>query len=141
LKILALPATEVADLIVAQFYLLIAWATVRLRRRGDLLRTVSPNGPRSTRQDVGRLARVALAVDRVSRFGIIHPTCLVRAIALERMIHRVDAGPAVVRVGVLPGGQTLAAHAWIELDGRVVGDEPSFIRRFVPLSDFSAMRK
>ena len=139
-KLLALPAMDVADLVVAQLYILFAWARVRLRRRRALLRTVAPRSVPSQRHDLVRLTRIALAVDRVARFGVVQPTCLVRAIALELMIRRAGAGSAVVRVGVLPGGRTLAAHVWIELDGQVIGDEPPFVRQFIPLSDVSAMR-
>ena len=133
---------EFADLVLAQWYLLAALWTVRRRPRGELLKPVGPQpasgGQRDTR-DSGRLERMAVAVDRVARFGVFRPTCLVRAVALESQIRRANAGPAVVRVGVSQVAGELYAHAWIELEGRVIGDELSRVRRFTPLHDFSAL--
>jgi hypothetical protein len=63
----------------------------------------------------------------------------VRAVALERLVRRSHAGHAIVRVGVLRGSAELFAHAWIEIDGRIVGDERSHVRRFTPLESFSAL--
>lgn len=132
---------EFIDLVLAQWWLLAALWTVRRRPRGGLLRPVSvperAGGPRNDE----RLERLAVAVDRVSRYGLFRPTCLVRAVALESQIRRANAGPAVVRVGVTQVSGELLAHAWIELEGQVIGDEPSHVRRFTPLHDFSALAR
>jgi len=132
---------EFADLLVAQWYLLTALWTVRRRPRGELLRPVGNRAGAGGAPDDARLERMALAVDRVARFGLFRPTCLVRAVALERQIRRAHAGSAVVRIGVAPVGGELLAHAWIELEGRVIGDEVANIRRFTPLHDFSALAR
>jgi hypothetical protein len=138
-RLFAIPVREVGDLILAQWSLVIAFGLVRIRRKGELLRRAQTADTTTGPRDEQRLARVATALDRVSRFGPIRPTCLVRALALERMIRRAHAGPAVVRVGVLRSDGQLFAHAWIELGGRVIGDEPAHVRRFTPLHDFSAL--
>jgi len=130
---------EFADLVVAQWYLLVALWTVRRRPKGGLLRAVSDGHLAGGVRDDARLERLALAVDRVARFGVFRPTCLVRAVALERQIRRANAGPAVVKVGVSQTAGKLMAHAWIELEGQVIGDEPARVRRFTPLHDFSAL--
>ena len=138
-KLFAITPRESADLVVAQWYLLAALWTVRRRPKGGLLRAV-PDGPVAGGvRDDARLERLAVAVDRVARFGLFRPTCLVRAVALERQIRRANAGPAVVRVGVSQVAGKLLAHAWIELEGQVIGDEQARVRRFTPLHDFSAL--
>jgi hypothetical protein len=138
-RLFQLSLREIGELVVAQGFLLTALWTVRRRAKGDLLRPVPVAEASAGATDEQRLARVAVAVDRVSRHGLFRPTCLVRAIALERLVRRAHAGHAVVRVGVLKGGREFFAHAWIEIDGRVVGDEPSHVRRFTPLESFSAL--
>lgn len=132
---------EFADLVAAQWYLLAALWTVRSRPRGDLLRPVSEGSSAGGLPDGARLERMALAVDRMARFGLFRPTCLVRAVALERQIRRARAGNAVVRLGVSPVGGELLAHAWIEMEGRVIGDDLAKVRRFTPLHDFSALAR
>lgn len=141
-RLFNLTPSEFADLVLAQWWLLAALWAVRRRPRGELLRPVhaATAGGRGPRDDA-RLERLAVAVDRVSRFGLFRPTCLVRAVALESQIRRANAGPAVVRVGVAQVAGELLAHAWIELEGQVIGDEPSHVRRFTPLHDFSALAR
>ena len=138
-RIRSLEWREITDLLVAQGSLLAAWWTVQRRPKGELLRRIPSPVQSGDARDERRLARLAVAVDRVSRFGMFRPTCLVRAVALERQIRSANAGAAVVRVGVMLGGAKLLAHAWIEIDGRVVGDEPSHVRRFTPLHDFTSL--
>jgi hypothetical protein len=138
-RLFNLTPREFVDLVLAQYWLLAALWTVRRRPRGELLRPVSEAPPANGSRDDARLERLAVAVDRVARFGLFRPTCLVRALALESQIRRAKAGPAVVRVGVTQVAGELYAHAWIELEGRVIGDEVSHIRRFTPLHDFSAL--
>ena len=140
-RLFSLPAREFGELLVAQGYLVRALWTVRQRPKGELLRPVDGVAPTHSHPDAAQLTRLVTAVDRAANHGVFRPTCLVRAVALERMIVRAGAGPAVVRVGVQRDDQQFHAHAWIELDGRVVGDEPSRIRRFTPLHDFSALAR
>jgi len=42
---------------------------------------------------------------------------------------------------VLRGGDDFMAHAWIELAGRIIGDEPARVALFTPLHDFSALAR
>jgi hypothetical protein len=137
-KLSNLTPVAFADLVSAQWNLLVALWIVNHRPRGELLRPVAEPQSADSRRDEARLERLALAVDRVARFGLFRPTCLVRAVALERQIQHANAGPAVVRVGVAQVAGELLAHAWIELEGQVIGDEQARVRRFTPLHDFSA---
>jgi hypothetical protein len=135
---LTLPLGEVADLVVAQIGLLTALWIVRVRSRGNLLHPVRSSTRPATSLDERSVERMATAFDRVARFGLFRPTCLVRAIALERYL-RGACPHASVRVVVLREGDRLLAHAWIEVGNRVIGDEPSHVHRFTPLHDFTAL--
>jgi hypothetical protein len=138
-RLFAIPVREIGDLFVAQAQLLAALGAVRHRPTGALLRRVRSMPAPHRAPDEQRLARLAVAVDRVARHGVFTPTCLVRAVALERLIQRANAGSAIVKVGVAQHAGGFFAHAWVEIEGRVVGDEASFVRRFTPLEDFSAL--
>ncbi len=138
-RLFSLPARDFGELLVAQAYLVQALWTVRRRPKGSLLRRVERSVSNEAPQREDRLSRLVVAVDRAARYGVFRPTCLVRAVALERMIVRSGVGTAVVRVGVLRGDDRFLAHAWIELAGRVIGDEASRVRQFTPLQDFSAL--
>lgn len=138
-RLFSLPARDFGELLVAQAYLVQALWTVRRRPKGSLLRRVERSAADEAPQREDRLSRLVVAVDRAARYGVFRPTCLVRAVALERMIVRSGVGTAVVRVGVLRGNDQFLAHAWIELAGRVIGDEASRVGRFTPLQDFSAL--
>lgn len=141
-RLVTLPPAEIADLFRVQRVLVAAWWAVRRRPRGALLAVVH-SGDAAARPplDEAQIERMLTAVDRVSRLGLFTPTCLVRAIALESLVRRYAAGTAVVRVGVLRNLQELLAHAWVELDGRVIGDDPAFVKQFTPLHDFSALAR
>lgn len=132
---------ELLELVRAQWLLLVAQWTLRTRPRGRLLRPATPDAASASPERLRRVARMAIAVDRAARLGLFRPTCLVRAIALEKLLHREHVNSATVRVGVLRDEAALLAHAWIELDGRVLGDSPANVRRFVPLPHFTAVQQ
>lgn len=140
-RLFSLPARDFGEMLVAQAYLLGALWAVRTRPKGALLHPTATraNGEAPTASD--QLPRLALAVSRAASYGMFRPTCLVRAVALEKMIRRSGAGAAVVRVGVRMQGGQLLAHAWIEQDGRVIGDEPGRVSLFTPLHDFTALAR
>ncbi len=116
----------------------------RLRRRptGRLL-TFAADRPADSRstpvRDLAQLERMAVAVRRASDYGLFRPTCLVRALALEEIARRLQVAGALVRVGVRREQGVFGAHAWLEVDGRVVGDTPENVADFVVLDDFSAL--
>lgn len=139
-RLVTLPLTEVADLVVAQGLLLSARRALRRRPLGQLLQPVDALGVVDDRPCAPHVERMATAIDRVARFGVFRPTCLVRAIALERVASGSEPR-AAVRIGVFRKSTALLAHAWLECGGRVVGDDPVRVSRYVPLHDFTALMK
>ena len=81
---------------------------------------------------------VALAVSRAAAHHLGAMTCLPRAIALQRMLARRGI-PATLRIGVRKapedagGARTIAAHAWVEVDGIALGEPEAIAERFLPL--------
>jgi len=141
-KLASLPGGELLDLLVAQTALLRALWLVRTRAVGALLRPVAESTERALSPlDEARLQRLALAIERAAEHGLFRATCLVRAVALEDLIRRSRATGAVVRIGVLPAGGKLLAHAWIEYGGRVLADRPERVRQFTVLHDFTAFSR
>ncbi len=143
----------------AQVALLRALARVRTQAVGTLVspfhtRALSGSGPdeslagqpssvveRASRRTA--IQRLELAIARAARRGIFRPSCLVRSLALADLLARRGVAGAEIRVGVRhpgegvasPGesGPQLEAHAWVELDGVVLGDDYRRAHSFTPL--------
>jgi hypothetical protein len=67
-----------------------------------------------------RAARVVRLVDVAARHHVRAMTCLRRALVLQRMLERRGIA-AVLRVGARRD-EGFLAHAWVEVDGRPVGE-------------------
>ena len=80
------------------------------------------------------LSRVELAIGRTARFGLLRPRCLIRSMALQRMLAARGFPDAVVRFGVRRRHGVFESHAWVEWQGRVVGDIRSHVRSFSPVN-------
>ena len=52
---------------------------------------------------------------------LVSPNCLERSLLLYRLLSREGANPTIV-FGVDRGTETVAGHAWVEIDGAVVHD-------------------
>lgn len=72
--------------------------------------------------DLGEARRVARVRDRACGLLPWQPTCLVRALALERLLRRRGFEGAEVRIGVRRQDGGFSAHAWVECGGEIVGD-------------------
>lgn len=83
----------------------------------------------------GRAERIASAVDRASRRGVFRPKCLVRSMALHRMLERSGINGSVIRIGVRRNGDELLAHAWVEHQGVILIDSPAAVAVFSRLTD------
>ena len=123
-------------LVQAEASILAAATLVRRRPRGELIQALSErySAPGGGSADLRRADEIALAIDRAARFGFVRPLCLVRSIALHRLLERRRVAGSRIHVGIRMFGSTFAAHAWVELEGRVIGDDPSYVRQFAPLA-------
>jgi hypothetical protein len=129
------------DLVEAQLW--VAWARVLVWvvPKGRLVsgpsEAASPAPTGATAGDRDGAERVATAVSRVCRHGLLRPECLVRSIALQRMLVRRGIQDSRVRLGVRHRDGALESHAWVECGDRLIGDEPGHVRTFTPLDGLS----
>lgn len=123
-----LPKTERRDLYSAAWRLLVVRLALLfgIRRSLAWLDGFSPN--RSAGPDLSVWRRRAMALKRVgSRLPGV--ACLARAIALRWWMR--SAGlDARMLIGARPGEKQVASHAWVELDGSPIDDQPEHIGRF-----------
>jgi hypothetical protein len=82
--------------------------------------------PALTEQDI---LRRAWLLNVAANFHIVRLKCLARSLALARLLGR-NGVAARVRVGVRVDGGTLAAHAWVEWNGRTLNDSEDVHDRF-----------
>lgn len=129
--------------------LLEAKAVVRWQDRGAAVSKRPPEGrygdersagPTSARIGAARrdgtleeAHRLARAVDRACRVVPWRSSCLVRALALKRLLRRRGFAGADLRVGVRRDRDGLSAHAWVECDGEIVGDSRERIAEYESL--------
>lgn len=120
----------------AQVALLRAERDLRRRPTGEFVRDVVVQPPSSGRvaDRHAEIRELAKALNRAATFGLFRPKCLVRSMGLRRMIDDAGISGATVRVGVQVLRGRFIAHAWVEYDGEVMGDDPALVARYVPLS-------
>ena len=138
-KLAALSPRDWGELVQAQWALISAQSVVRSRPVGALATPAKDVGS----PDVARLPearRLALAVVRAARFGVFRPQCLVRSVALSRMLAGRGIDGAIVRVGVRRTDNEFLAHAWVELAGETLGDADDHVGSFVPLTNLDVQR-
>ncbi len=83
---------------------------------------------------------IARAVDIAARNRPAPASCLVRSLALERLLRQ--AGYAAhLRLGVQRTTGQLQGHAWVEVGGRVVGDAQTAASEFWVLEDWHAVHR
>jgi hypothetical protein len=80
-----------------------------------------------------RAEQLALALARAAEHGPLRPLCLVRSIALRNLLESNGVHGAEIRVGVRRKGDELLAHAWVVLNGSVLGDRADYVARFSPI--------
>ena len=140
-KLTRLSPREWADLIEAQLALLVAQFRVWTRPTGRLVAHSSDAASESVERVPAvppvppRAEALALAVGRAAEFGVFRPLCLVRAVALNRVLERHGISGSRVRVGVRMRNGRFAAHAWVEYGDRVLGDNEAHVGSFVELSE------
>lgn len=140
-KLATLSPREWVDLLQAQVALLAAQVLVWTRPTGRLVSHASSSAAVATAQPaigsalMDRAQQLGLAVSRAGDFGLFRPLCLVRAVALHRMLegHRIRGSR--IRIGVRMRRGRFGAHAWVEYGGRVVGDDAEHVGSFAELAE------
>ncbi|HJU72193.1 MAG TPA: lasso peptide biosynthesis B2 protein [Gemmatimonadaceae bacterium] len=140
-RIFSLGVTEWRHLLRAQWALLVAQLVVRRRPPGQLTSRTETAAAAPAASDSRAAHKHAHllgdAVRRAARYGVFRPACLVRAIALRQLLATDGIRGAVIRVGVKQSEEGMLAHAWVELDGDVIGDTPEHVRQYAPLNELS----
>lgn len=154
-KLATIDRGEWRDLFEAQAALLWAQALVLVRPTGQLVSpgataaaapagvaqsappAAPPSGPAAGDD---RARRLALGVNRAAEFGLFRPLCLVRSVALNRLLERHGIAGSRIRVGVRVVAGEFTAHAWVEQGGRVLGDNDAHVGAFASLSDVAVLR-
>lgn len=134
-KLLHLSPREWRDLIEAQVALLIAQAIVATRPTGQLVDNEQDAVAALDDAVDPRAEALARAVGRAADYGIFRPLCLVRALALHRVLERHGIRGSRVRIGVRMLGGRFAAHAWVEHGARILGDVEAHVSSFTELTD------
>lgn len=141
-KLTGLSPAELVELLRAQVALLSAQLLVWTRPVG---RFVTHSSTDAEPDIVGAVepgaARIALAVSRAAAYGVFRPLCLVRAVALNRMLDARGFRGSRVRIGVRRERGQFAAHAWVEYKHQVLGDVERHVNTFAPLTDVQLLRK
>jgi hypothetical protein len=123
----------------AQWALITAQLALWIRPRGQLVsRDIEPLTT-LTENDMMMIDRLATSVDRVARYGLFRPKCLARSIALQNLLHKSGVVGSSVHIGVRRSGDSFLAHAWVELDGKVLGDSPRYVAGFERLTEVTAV--
>ena len=132
-KLASLSEGERRDLLRAQLALLRAQLAVWTRPQGRL---VGPaRGPSTLPDEYAsrRARRLADAVALVSRRGAFRPNCLVRSLALSRLLEAEQVPGWHVRIGVRERTGRFEAHAWVTLNGVPVMDAVDVETAYMPL--------
>ena len=130
------------ELVRAQVALIEAQVIVWTRPTGRLVTNDAVPRPAGDAGEIEPVAaRIALAVNRAAAYGLFRPLCLVRAVALSRMLESRGLHGSQVRVGVRRRRGRFAAHAWVEYKNQVLGDQEAHVGTFAPLDDVQLLRK
>jgi hypothetical protein len=135
-RFLALPARSRA--VVARSLLLLPVVAALLRTAGfartrSWMRKLRPRAPAIGAVEPREIARLVHAA--AARLGI---GCLPRSVVLLRFLESYGRR-ARIRIGVhKTSRENLAAHAWVELDGRALGERADLLERHVALPELPA---
>ena len=136
-RLRGLTLAEIGLLLEAQRDLLACQVAKWRRPVGELLDWNDVTG----QQDVALSARlqtlrsVGWAVTRAASYGVFRPQCLVRSLAIQRMLRRRGVSGSTIRIGVRLRDGEFNAHAWVEIGGVVIGDSPAHVETFTRITD------
>ena len=135
LKLASLSEGERRDLARAQLALLRAQLAIWTRPHGRLVGPARGPATAPDESAARRGRRLADAVSLVSRHGIFRPNCLVRSLALSRLLESEQVPGWHVRIGVRERTGRFEAHAWVELGTEVLADSTEHVASFERLTD------
>jgi hypothetical protein len=140
-------SAEWSDLIEAQKALVVAQLLVWTRPVGRFVEDAQHISP-GVQEPISRNSRTwrdalraAVALRKAADNGLIRPKCLVRAVALSRMLEQRGIEGSRVRIGVRRIDGAFSAHAWVELGQHVLGDDIRHVSSFAQLLDVSVVKK
>lgn len=129
------------DVAEAQVALLRAQMQQWVRPLGELVEVTANEPlpvPRASLAQRQKCDRLASAVNRATRYGLFRPLCLTRAVALSHMLDAHGVAGHSIRIGVRREAGAFSAHAWVELDHRILGDTVANTLSYAPLTAVSA---
>ena len=146
-RLARLSAREWLDIAEAQFELLVSQTIVATRRTGQLVSraALDPFGDSLTPSSANgapvnpRPEQLALAVMRAAENGVFRPLCLVRSVALKRLLDRHGFSGSLVKIGVRMTRGRFAAHAWVAYNEQVLGDQEWHVKSFAELDEVNVM--
>ena len=101
----------------------LALRVVGFRRWQAMLTRLVPHSSLPAPADAAaRGAQTARMVRAAAREGLGRPNCLSRSLVLWWLLAR-QGFPAELRIGARKNDAALEAHAWVELAGRVLGED------------------
>ena len=111
------------------------WVAAQLRLRGyrhtkEIVERIQPR----RRKPPVPLLQISEVTNGVLRRVPWAPNCLERSLVLIKELRRGGNEP-VMRLGVRRQKDALEFHAWVEVEGRVVGDSDDFARSFRPFGE------
>ena len=103
---------------------------LRLRGLAHIRRSITFTRASELRQPM-RPERIARLLHLAARFGPYRPGCLVRSLALQRLLRR-SGIESRLRIGIRKQDATLDAHAWVEHEGRALLEAPGVCLEYLP---------
>ncbi len=136
-RLRGLSLTEIGLLLEAQRELLACQIAKWRRPVGELLDWNEVTGEQDvpTAPSVQALRSVGWAVTRAASYGVFRPKCLVRSLAIQRMLRRRGVAGSTIRIGVRLCNGEFNAHAWVEVGGLVIGDSRTHVDSFTRITD------
>jgi len=132
---------ETLALIEAQKALVVAQLLVWTRPVGRLVEDAQRASP-GLQEPIARYSpawrealQIAVSVRRAADHGLLRPKCLVRAVALSRLLEQHGIKGSRVRIGVRRLNGIFSAHAWVELGQRVLGEDAGHVASYAELLD------
>lgn len=99
----------------------------------ELAATASERSNEVSAEGLSRALSMQEAIRIASRLHFISVACLPRSLVLVSMLKQKGETNVVVKIGVAKTESGIASHAWVELNGLMVGEPESVAREFTQL--------